>query len=105
MQKDEEVGKVAQATPVVICEKTCGRNLTYSVTYYCPHSQSTGNVPWNDCGGSEQSHDGQRVEEGGGIPFVRIMLITSFLILTGSCVPATSPVGRPGNTQSKLSMC
>lgn len=33
MQKDDEVGKVAQATPVLICEFVC-RGMHYHTDYY-----------------------------------------------------------------------
>jgi hypothetical protein len=66
MQKDEEVGKVAQATPVVICTSLYTDLFLMSREYVsllisisgiirCD-SKSIGVIPGYDCGRGDQSH-------------------------------------------------
>lgn len=66
MQKDEEVGKVAQATPVVIC-CVVPAIITRFPLLQNPDSQSVGDVPRDVGGGIEQSHGFERVKEGGSV--------------------------------------
>ena len=57
MQKDEEVGKVAQATPVVICYVVpCWKSPNLLFLTKNQNSQSVGDVPRDVGGGIEQGH-------------------------------------------------
>lgn len=49
MQKDEEVGKVAQATPVVICELTISKCILVATLNLYTHSEGIRAVPRVDC--------------------------------------------------------
>lgn len=49
MQKDEEVGKVAQATPVVICELSISKCVLIAILNLRTHSEGIRAVPGVDC--------------------------------------------------------
>jgi len=79
MQKDEEVGKVAQATPVVICCVVPAGIIQLALSHWNFDSQSVGDVPRDVGGGIKQGHCCERVQEGGGVSSVSLFSALRFL--------------------------